>query len=143
MGLAFFGCVFLAWAAGMRVVHHYANAKGALAAELADIVATTVSLTAAWCMLSATKWFWLARFAHNLFLGKVLGAMTWSLLFVVQVFVVFLVLQKLPPNVRRSMRGEFTSIGLAVGLAWEHLFDHAVEDVSKYQFSNEPVLEKA
>jgi len=96
------------------------------------VLATTTSMSAAWCLLSATDWYWLHRYHEHLFLGKVMVAMTWCIVFIVAVFVFALLLQHFGRGTfKRSFKGEFTAVALAVGLSWEHLFDVALEEVGE------------
>merc|ERR1719271_1299498 len=59
-------------------------------------------------------------------------ACTWSIVFVIGVFLVCNLVQRVSGDIKASIRGEFTAVGLAVGLSWEHLFDRALEDAGEF-----------
>jgi hypothetical protein len=133
--LTFYGIIILCLSGVLRALHYQkvkANRDDPMHLQLLDVICTTVSITAAWCLLDATNWYWLHRFAESLFVGKIMVALTWSLIFVVAVNAASALLSNAHGNVKRVIRGEFTAVGLAVGLSWEHLFDRALEDAGEF-----------
>jgi len=135
--LTLYGIAFLCLSGIFRALHYQkvkAKRDDPTLLAMLDVICTTVSLTAAWCLLDATNWYWLHRFAEALFVGKVMVALTWSLLFIVAVNAVSALLSNVHSSVilKRVIRGEFTAVGLAVGLSWEHLFDRALEDAGEF-----------
>merc|ERR1712070_1090146 len=64
-------------------------------------------------------------------IGKLMVAMTWSFIFIVAVFAFSVGLQFSSGSFKTLLRGEFTAVGIAVGLSWEHLFDTSLEGIAE------------
>jgi len=127
--LTLLGIIFIVFAGILRVFHH--RMKTGFVGFTLDLLSTSASLTAAWCLLDATNWFWLHRFKKSMFIGKVMVACTWSFIFIVSVFIFCILILHVSGNIKTSIRGEFTAVALAVGLSWEHLFDRALEEAGE------------
>jgi len=131
------GLVFLALGGSCRAVHAKMS-EGALG-SLTDVLATTLSLSSAWCLLDAANWFFLHRFEKAI-MAKLCVAMTFSAVFVIATVGLSRLLNTLHGSMKQVLRGEFLAISLAVGLGWEHLFDTALEDAG--EFVEDPTRKK-
>jgi len=130
--------VFFAVASGVtRVVHkRMAEAnKGRPTETLLNIVGTTSSLAAAWCLLFTADWFFLHRIEDHL-VAKASVAVFCSAVFVIAVHgVAFVVNQS--KDLKAVIKGEFTAIALMVGLSWEAVFSAGVEGISLFGATDE------
>jgi hypothetical protein len=79
-------------------------------------------------LLQAGQWHTLEKFKDEI-LGNVAVALGASVLFIVLVYVIAMVIKHVGSEAKRTLRGEFTAVGLLLGLAWEHVFDAAVESL--------------
>jgi len=131
------GLVFLALGGSCRAIHAKMS-EGALE-DLTNVIATTLSLTAAWCLLDAMNWFFLHRFEKAI-MAQLCVAMVFSAVFIVAVVGLSRLLSGLHGSMKQVLRGEFLAISLAVGLGWEHLFATALEDAG--EFVEDPVKKK-
>jgi NADH:ubiquinone oxidoreductase subunit 3 (subunit A) len=126
------GIVFLMLSGSVRRVQHKAKKN---MSELLEHVGTTSSLTSAWCLLDAANWAWLHRFTKDKAVGHVVVAIECSVIFIIAVILVSILIKHVGSDTKRTIKGEFTAIGLLLGLAWEHVFDAALEGA-------EPLLPK-
>jgi len=126
--LALAGIVFALLAGVVRAVQHK---KGSYVALL-DLLGTTASLTSAWCLLDAGNWHFMEKFEKDEILGHVAVALAASALFIVAMYVLAMVIKHVGADVKNTLKGEFTAVGLLLGLSWEHVFDAAIEGVEPY-----------
>lgn len=131
------GLVFLALGGSCRAVHAK-KSEGALG-NLMDVLATTLSLSSAWCLLDAANWFFMHRFEKAI-MAKLCVAMVFSLVFIVAVGALSRLLSNAHGSMKQVLRGEFLAISLAVGLGWEKLFDTALEGAG--EFVEDPIKKK-
>jgi len=122
------GIVFGVLSGVVRMLQHKAADKKSTAVAILDIVGTTASMTSAWCVLDAGNWHFLGRFKDEI-LGHVAVALAASVLFIFAMYTMAMLIKHVGPEVKETLKGEFTAVGLLLGLAWEHVFDAALEGV--------------
>merc|ERR1740130_628163 len=81
---------FFALAGSMRVIHYKVHRRAldagkpkSRAEKPLNVLATTLSLTAAWCLLACVDWFWLGKFPRHLLRVRLCVAISFSTFFVV------------------------------------------------------------
>jgi len=127
------GFVFALLAGVIRVLQHHAQKdkfkKKTTSIKLLDTLGTLASLTCAWCLLDSGNWYWLHHFPEDKMVGHMAVALEATVFFIICVYGFSLAAKHVGPDVKQTLKGEFLSVGLMLGLAWEHVFDAALEGV--------------
>jgi len=132
--LALAGILFMGLSGVIRtVIHKLAQTnedfKQGHAGKLLNVLGTTSSLACAWCFLNSSQWNVLVRFPHDHMIGNVVVAIEASLVFILAVYILAQVIKHVGADVKQTLKGEFTAVGLYLGLSWEHVFDVALEGI--------------
>jgi len=125
------GIVFMILGGVMRsMIHKLTEEKQkGVAGKLLEVIGTTSSLACAWCFLNSSQWSVLIRFPSDKVIGAIVVALEASVGFIIAVFLLAAVIGHVSGDCKSTLKGEFTAVGLWLGLAWEHVFDAALEGI--------------